>query len=81
MGVARSVTDFVFCCYLSDLAVDLPYQHRGVGKELVSLTRSRLGARRTVILLAAPNAVDYYAKIAFIRHSSAWKLPPMATMP
>ena len=45
VGVARSVTDFEFCCYLSDLAVDLAYQKRGIGRQLVQLTREQLGPK------------------------------------
>src|SRR5271163_2971682 len=60
VGVARSVTDFHFCCYLSDLAVDAAFQRRGIGKQLIRLTQAELGERCTLILLAAPAAVDYY---------------------
>jgi ribosomal protein S18 acetylase RimI-like enzyme len=72
VGVARSLTDFAFCCYLSDLAVDQAYQRRGIGQELIRLTRSRLGPGARVILLAAPAAVDYYPRIGFEKHPSAW---------
>jgi GNAT superfamily N-acetyltransferase len=75
VGVARSVTDFEYCCYLSDLAVDQAYQKRGIGKKLIELTQSKLGARANLILLAAPKAVDYYPKIGFDAHPSAWILP------
>ena len=39
IGVARSVTDFAYCCYLSDLAVDLECQRAGIGKELMARTK------------------------------------------
>jgi predicted N-acetyltransferase YhbS len=74
VGVARSVTDFAFCCYLSDLAVDEAYQKRGIGRKLIELTRSRLGPKATVILLAAPKAEAYYPRIGFAPHRSAWVL-------
>jgi ribosomal protein S18 acetylase RimI-like enzyme len=32
VGIARSITDFHYCCYLSDLAVDVAYQQQGIGK-------------------------------------------------
>ncbi len=76
VGVARSVTDFEYCCYLSDLAVDQTYQKRGIGKKLIELTQSKLGPRANLILLAAPKAVDYYPKIGFDAHRSAWILSP-----
>ncbi len=72
VGVARSVTDFAFCCYLSDLAVDAAYQKQGIGRELIRLTQSRLGGRAKIILLAAPKAEGYYPQIGFDAHHSAW---------
>ena len=74
VGVARSVTDFEYCCYLSDLAVDAAYQKHGIGRELIRLTQSRLGKRAKIILLAAPKAEQYYPKIGFEPHHSAWLL-------
>ncbi len=74
VGVARSVTDFEYCCYLSDLAVDAAYQKCGIGRELVRATQARLGRKANLILLAAPKAVDYYPKIGFEAHPSAWIL-------
>ena len=63
VGVSRALTDFSFCCYLSDLAVDEKYQHKGIGKELVRLTHEVSGPETALILLAAPAAVNYYPKI------------------
>jgi predicted N-acetyltransferase YhbS len=74
VGVARSVTDFEYCCYLSDLAVDEKYQKKGIGKELIRLTKSKLGRIANLILLSAPKAEDYYPKIGFAAHRSAWIL-------
>lgn len=74
VGVARSLTDFEYCCYLSDLAVDEEYQRIGIGKGLIRLTQSRLGKKAKIILLAAPKAEEYYRRIGFEAHSSAWQL-------
>jgi GNAT superfamily N-acetyltransferase len=75
VGISRSVTDWVYCTYLSDLAVRADYQGQGIGKELVRRTRAAT-PQATVILLAAPKAVDYYPKIGMTRHESAWILRP-----
>ncbi len=75
IGVARSVTDFTYCCYLSDLAVDLEYQRCGIGKRLIAETQNRLGPRCKIILLSAPAAVGYYPQIGFEHHPQAWILP------
>ncbi|MFA6289709.1 MAG: GNAT family N-acetyltransferase [Opitutaceae bacterium] len=75
VGVARSVTDFSFCCYLSDLAVDTAYQKRDIGTELLRLTQGRLHPQCKVILLAAPAAEGYYPKIGMSPHRSAWIAP------
>lgn len=78
VGISRCVTDWVYCTYLSDLAVRADYQGQGIGKELVRLTREAT-PDATVILLAAPGAVDYYPKIGMTRHDSAWVLWPGET--
>jgi predicted N-acetyltransferase YhbS len=75
VGVARSVTDFSYCCYLSDLAVDMAYQNRGIGTALLRLTQSRLHPKADLILLAAPKAETYYQTIGMQPHRSAWLVP------
>ncbi len=75
VGVARSVTDFNYCCYLSDLAVDVAYQRQGIGVELIAQTQDQLGPRCNLILLAAPAAADYYGHIGFDHHPRCWILP------
>ncbi len=72
VGVARSITDFHYACYLSDLAVDKRYQRQGIGKSLVERTQSALGPRCKLILLSAPAAAEYYPHIGFEKHPSAW---------
>lgn len=74
VGIARSLTDFVYVAYLSDLAVRASHQRRGIGKELVRRTQAELGPGASIVLLAAPAAVDYYPRIGFIQHGSAWLL-------
>jgi GNAT superfamily N-acetyltransferase len=66
VGVSRAITDFSFCCYLSDLAVDQKFQHKGIGKELVKRTHEAAGMKTMLILLAAPAATEYYPKIGMI---------------
>ncbi len=73
VGVARSVTDWVYATYLSDLAVHIDYQHQGIGKELIRQTKL-LAPKSNVILLAAPAAVDYYPKIGMAHHAHAFWL-------
>lgn len=73
VGVARSVSDFVYCTYLSDLAVDVGYQHRGIGKELIRRTKLAT-PEATLILLSAPAAKDYYPKIGMDKHNACFIL-------
>ena len=73
VGIARSFSDFSYATYLSDLAVRTSHQKHGIGRELIRRTRE-LGGRATVILLSAPKAVDYYPRIGFTQHPSAWWL-------
>jgi len=75
IGISRSITDFNYCCYLSDLAVDAKYQKHGIGKKLIDTTQEQLNKRCKIILLSAPNVTEYYPKIGFTKHNSAWTLP------
>jgi len=72
VGIARSLTDWVYVTYLSDLAVDVAYQRRGIGTRLVAETRRLGGANTKLVLLSAPAAVDYYPRIGFERHPAAY---------
>ena len=74
VGIARSVTDFHYACYLSDLAVHKNYQQLGLGKTLQNLTQKQLGPRCKLILLAAPDANSYYEKIGFTSNPRCWVL-------
>lgn len=68
IGVSRSLTDFAFCTYLSDLAVDKTYQHQGIGKELIRQTKLAT-PKAKLILLSAPAAINYYPKIGMQKHN------------
>ena len=74
VGIARSVTDFHYACYLSDLAVSRAYQKSGIGTQLQRLTQAQLGPRCTLILLAAPAANCYYEHIGFSHQPRCWVL-------
>ncbi|KKO65383.1 Acetyltransferase (GNAT) family protein [Janthinobacterium sp. KBS0711] len=65
VGLARSLTDHAYCCYLSDLAVDKQYQGLGIGKELVKRTQAIIGDEVSLILLSAPDAMSYYPTLGF----------------
>ncbi len=75
VGVSRAITDFSYCTYLSDLAVDEQFQRRGIGKELIRRTHEAAGLGTTLILLAAPLARGYYPRIGMRPHDSCWILP------
>ena len=72
VGVSRALTDFSFCCYLSDLAVDETFQHKGIGKRLIHETHKIAGDQTTLILLAAPAAANYYPKINMERFTDCF---------
>lgn len=73
VGVARSLTDYLFCTYLSDLAVDQAYQKQGIGKELIRITKLET-PRAKLILLSAPKAVAYYPKIGMTKWEQCFVL-------
>ncbi|WP_338360066.1 GNAT family N-acetyltransferase [Yeosuana marina] len=73
IGVSRSITDFVYCTYLSDLAVDEAYQKQGIGKHLIRLTKQETPEAK-LILLSAPKAVKYYPKIGMTQWEQCYVL-------
>ncbi|MCB1120837.1 MAG: GNAT family N-acetyltransferase [Verrucomicrobiae bacterium] len=79
VGVARTLTDFKYIAYLSDLAVDTGYQRKGIGKELMRLTQEALEPSCSLLLLAAPAAKDYYAQFGMENHPRAWFLQAPST--
>lgn len=78
VGIARSLTDFSYCCYLSDLAVDAAYQRRGIGRELIARTREAIGTQSMLLLLSAPKAMEYYPKVGFDRVENGFIIPRSA---
>lgn len=72
VGLSRSLTDYAYCCYLSDLAVDKQLQGQGVGKELIRRTQAVIGEEVSLILLSAPNAMSYYPAVGFQRAENAF---------
>jgi ribosomal protein S18 acetylase RimI-like enzyme len=78
IGVSRAISDFSYCTYLSDLAVDEAYQRRGIGRELIRRTHAAAGLGTTLILLAAPAARSYYPYIGIQQHDSCWIIPRQA---
>lgn len=75
VGMSRAVTDFSYCCYLSDLAVDVKYQRQGIGKRLIEETHRAAGEETTLILVAAPAAEGYYPRIGMKHLPSCWAIP------
>lgn len=72
VGVSRALSDFAYCCYLSDLAVDLDYQGQGIGKKLIAETRRIAGPESMCLLLSAPNSMEFYRAIGMPQPDNAF---------
>src|SRR5881394_3595442 len=75
VGISRSLSDFCYVTYLSDLAVRVSHQRTGIGRELIRRTQTAGGPKTTLLLLAAPAAEKYYPHVGFTHHPQAWLLP------
>jgi GNAT superfamily N-acetyltransferase len=75
IGIARAITDFSFCTYLADLAVDQAFQRQGIGQELIRRTHKAAGLNTNLILLSAPQATTFYEHIGLQQHHSCWVIP------
>lgn len=72
VGIARSLTDNCYCCYLSDLAVKKEYQNQGIGKTLIEITKETIGEETMLLLLSAAPAMEYYPKMGFEKADNAF---------
>lgn len=76
VGVSRAITDFSYCTYLSELAVDAEFRKRGIGQQLIEQTHAIAGLGTRLVLIAAPGARSYYPHIGMIPHDSCWMCEP-----
>ena len=67
VGLCRALTDFSYCCYLSDLAVDMDYQRQGIGKTMIDLVKKEISDEVALILLSAPSSMSFYPKVGFAK--------------
>ncbi|MCA9058264.1 MAG: GNAT family N-acetyltransferase [Planctomycetaceae bacterium] len=81
VGISRALTDFSYCTYLSDLAVDQQWQRQGIGRELIRQTHAAAGLHTSLILLAAPAARTYYPHIGMHPHDSCWTIAGQPCQP
>lgn len=72
VGMCRAITDYSYCCYVSDLAVDQAFQKRGIGKELIRRVQDTVGDEVCLILLSAPDAMSYYPSVGFAKAENAF---------
>jgi GNAT superfamily N-acetyltransferase len=72
VGIARALTDFSYCCYLSDLAVAKEYHRHGIGRELVDRVKRRVGEQSMLLLLSSPEAMEYYPRVGFEPVQNGW---------
>ena len=75
IGIARSLTDWSYACYLSDLAVDHDYQGKGIGKRLIDLVREHAGEESMCLLVSASDSVDFYHRIGMPSTDRAFLFP------
>jgi predicted N-acetyltransferase YhbS len=74
VGVSRCITDWVWSCYLADLAVMKEYKESGIGKKLIELSKEKVGIQSMVLLLSVPTALEYYPKVGFTQLDNAFIL-------
>jgi ribosomal protein S18 acetylase RimI-like enzyme len=72
VGLSRTITDWVWCSYLADLAVSPDYKRSGIGKKLIDLAREKIGEQSMLLLLSVPTAMDYYPKVGFVKENRAF---------
>lgn len=74
VGMARALTDWCYCCYLSDLAVSRQLQRCGIGTALLERVKEEIGDAVTLVLVASPEAAQFYNRIGLPRSDQAFVL-------
>ena len=74
-GACRCITDWVWSCYLADLAIHNDYKKHGIGKRLIEITREKVGEYAMILLLSVPAAMEYYPKVGFDKENRAFSIP------
>lgn len=74
VGACRSITDWVWSCYLADLAVNSDYKKSGIGKKLIDLTKEQVGEQTMILLLSVPTAMEYYPKVGFEKENRSFAI-------
>lgn len=62
-GLGRGISDGEWVVYLADLVVHADYQRQGIGSGILRTMKSIIGDGMGIVLLAYPDAVDYYRHI------------------
>jgi GNAT superfamily N-acetyltransferase len=75
VGIARSLTDWSYATYLSDLAVDAAFKGGGIGRRLIEETRNLAGEEAMLLLVSAPDAVGFYHKLGMPVSDRAFLFP------
>lgn len=65
IALARSVTDYAYCCYLSDIAVKKEHQKFGIGRTLIELTQEAIGEETMLLFLSNITALEFHPKKGF----------------
>lgn len=63
VGIARALTDWCYCCYLSDLAVARKYQQSGIGTSLLQRVTGEIGDSVTLVVVSALDSFRFYERI------------------
>lgn len=74
IGICRCITDWVWACYLSDLAISPEFKQKGIGKKLIDVTKERVGEQTMILLLSVPTAMEYYPKVGFNKEDRAFSI-------
>ncbi|REK77008.1 GNAT family N-acetyltransferase [Paenibacillus paeoniae] len=73
VGILRAITDYAYCCYISDLAVDQAYHGQRIGERLMQKLQEKLGNDEIqYILVSAPTAVGFYERMGMERLDKAF---------
>lgn len=79
IGVLRAITDYSYCCHISEVAVHRDYQRLGIGTKLLDLLIGKLGNEEIKYMLtSSAKAFDFYKEYGFEQAENAFVIKRQA---
>lgn len=75
VGIARALTDFSSCCFLSEVAVRQEYEQRNIASKMLDLIRKEVEEDCDLIMLVPPGQEERSKELGFTKAENLFMIP------